>query len=78
MHFPEWIVLYFDSNFTEVVPRGQIDNMPALVQVMAWRQIGELGVDEIMRLSPVRREAIIWPMLTFCQLDYGEHISMKF
>ena len=53
-------VLYFDSNFTEVVPKGQIDNMPALVQVMAWCQIRELGVDEIMRLSPVRREAFIW------------------
>ena len=23
------------------VPKGQIDNNPALVQIMAWRQIGD-------------------------------------
>ena len=39
-------VLYFDSNFTEVVPRGQIDNMPALVQVMAWRRIGDKSIPD--------------------------------
>ena len=30
------------------VPRGQIDNKPALVQVMAWRRIGDKPLPEPM------------------------------
>ena len=43
MHFHEWKVLYFDQNFNQVfslMPYGPIDNFPALVQIMAWRQLG--------------------------------------
>ena len=40
MHFYEWKLLYFDLNFTEVLPEGPIDNKPALVQVMAWHRTG--------------------------------------
>ena len=29
-----------------IVARGQIDNMPALVQVMAWRRIGDKPIPE--------------------------------
>ena len=44
-HFLKWIswketVLCIDSNFTEFVNRGQIDNNSSLGQVMAWRRIG--------------------------------------
>ena len=41
MHFLEWKLLHFDSNFTEFVPNGPIDNIPALVQIMAWRLLGD-------------------------------------
>ena len=32
-----WISI---QNWLKFVPKGLIDNMPALVQIMAWRQIG--------------------------------------
>ena len=37
MHFYEWKVLYFDSNFTVVRFKGPIDNVSALVQAMACK-----------------------------------------
>ena len=48
MHFREWNVLYFDSDFTEFVPKGPIDNNPVLAQVMAWRRIGDKPLPEPM------------------------------
>ena len=38
---PIWISLKF-------VPRSLIDNKPALVQVMAWRRIGDKSLPELM------------------------------
>ena len=46
MHFREWKVLYFDSNFTEVCPQG------------SNRQSSSIGFDN--GLAPNRRQAIIW------------------
>ena len=46
MYFLEWKFLYFNSNFTKFVPKGAIDNKPALVQVMAWRQTGDKPLPE--------------------------------
>ena len=37
-----------DSNFTEILTRSPIDNKPALVQVMAWRRIGDKTLPEPM------------------------------
>ena len=48
MHFHEWKLLYFDSNFTEVVPKDPIINKSALVQVMAWRRSGDKPLLESM------------------------------
>ena len=44
--------MYFDWNFTEFgFPKGPIDNNPALVQVIAWHQIGDKPLSEPM-LTP--------------------------
>ena len=37
----------FDSDFTEV-PKGPIDNIQALVQIMAWRRPGDKPLSEPM------------------------------
>ena len=47
----KWIFLnefffYFNSNFTEVVSTGPIDNEPVLVPVMAWRRTGDKPLHE--------------------------------
>ena len=39
---------YFDSNFTEVFPKGPIDNTSALVQVMVWRRTGCKPLPELI------------------------------
>ena len=38
--FVEWISMCFDSNFT-ATPKSLISNIPALVQIMAWRRPGD-------------------------------------
>ena len=48
MHFREWkfcILLRISLKF---VPKGSIDNNPVLVQIMAWRRIGDKPLCELM------------------------------
>ena len=47
-YFPEWTCQNFDQNFTEVVPKGSIDNMAALARVMVWRRTGDDPLPEPM------------------------------
>ena len=44
------------------VPKGQINNIPSLVQIMAWRRPGDKPLSEPMmvRLPSYMRQAIIW------------------
>ena len=46
MHFHEWKVLYFDSNFTEVCSQESNE------------QYSSIGLDN--GLAPIRLQAIIW------------------
>ena len=47
------------QNLLKFVPMSPIDNKPALVQVMAWRQTGDKALPE--------------PMLTHCTDAYMRH-----
>ena len=40
-----WILIKISLKF---VPEGPIDNIPALVQIMAWRQTGDKSLSEPM------------------------------
>ena len=48
MHFLELIFKYSDSDFTRVVPKGLINNIPALVQVMVWHRLDDKPLSEPM------------------------------
>ena len=48
VHSFEWKYFNFYWNFTDFFPKGQIDHIPELVQVMAWRQSGEKPSSEPM------------------------------
>ena len=48
MHFLEWKLLYFDETFIEICSPGPINNIPALVQIMAWRLSGAKPLSEPM------------------------------
>ena len=44
-------LLYFESNFTEFVLKGLINNELALVQIMAWCQRGTKPLSESIMAS---------------------------
>ena len=46
MIFLEPRLLYIDENF--IVPRGPINHIPALGQIMAWRRSGDKSLSETM------------------------------
>ena len=45
MHFLEWKLIDISLKF---VPKGPVDNIPALVQIMAWRRPGDKSLSEPM------------------------------
>ena len=53
-----WILINVSLRF---VPRGPIDNIPALVQIMAWRQPGDKPLSEPMMVSLLTHICITGP-----------------
>ena len=51
MHFIEWNVSTAIKNSLRFVPKGPINNIPALVQIMAWRRPGNKPLSEPMMVS---------------------------
>ena len=58
INFHEYKVLYFDTNFTEVFLKGQIDNKSVEVQAMAWRRTGGKPLSEPMLIQIT--DAYMW------------------
>ena len=67
MHFLEWNCMNFDFNFTEVCSWGLINNILALVQIMAWHQPGDKPLSEPMmvrlptQICVTRPQWVKWP-----------------
>ena len=40
MHFLEWKYINLHWNFTQFVPKGPINNIPALVEIVIWTTDG--------------------------------------
>ena len=53
-----WIVIKISLNF---VPKGRINNIPALVQIMAWRLRGDKPLCEPMMVSLLTNICVTWP-----------------
>ena len=52
MHFPEWKYMNISIDISlNFVPKGPINNIPALVQIMAWRLPGDKPSSEPMIVS---------------------------
>ena len=66
----EWILLKISLKF---VPKGQINNIPALVQIMAWRRPGDKPLSEPMMVSLPTHICITWPQWVkhLCHLTVG-------
>ena len=51
MHFREWKCTFFSNISLKFLPKGPIDNIPALVQIMAWRPPGDKPLSEPMMFT---------------------------
>ena len=52
-----WISINISLNF---VPKGQINNIPALVPIMAWRRPGDKPLSEPMMVSLLTHICVTW------------------
>ena len=55
------------------VPKGQISNTPALVQIMAWRQLGDKPLSESMMfslLTATANDRVLWCLHLRFRLSY--------
>ena len=59
MHFREWEICILIKMSLKFVPKGPIENIPALVQIMAWRRIG----DKLLLEPMLNRSADIYAAL---------------
>ena len=72
-----WISIKISLKF---VPKGQIDNIPALVQIMAWHRPGDKPLSEPMMVSLLTHICIMRPqlvkVLTCCGLvtPHGDEV----
>ena len=53
-----WIPIEISLKF---VPKGPINNIPALVQIMAWRHPGDKPLSEPMIVSSLTHICVAWP-----------------
>ena len=60
-----WISIKLSLKF---VPKGPIDNIPALVQIMAWRRPGDKPLSEPMMLSLLTHICVTRPQCVKCLL----------
>ena len=65
VHFPEWKCLNSDWSFTKFVHKGPINNIPALVQIMAWRRPGDKPLSESMMVSLLTHICVTRPQWVY-------------
>ena len=53
-----WIVIKISLKF---VPKDPIDNIPSLVQIMAWRRPGDKPLSEPMMVRLPMHICVVWP-----------------
>ena len=63
-----WITIKISLKF---VPKGPINNIPALVQIMAWRRSGDKPLSEAMMVSLTTHICVTRP-------QWVKHINMLF
>ena len=87
-HFPDDIFKWIFLNENEcisikislkLVPRGPISNIPALVQIMAWRRSGDKPLSEPMVVSLLTHKCVTRPQWVNMTLGAGvtNEIALK-
>ena len=69
-HFADYTfkLIFLNENFIfsnkislKFVPKGPINNIPALIQIMAWRRLGDKPLSEAMMVSLLTHICVTWP-----------------
>ena len=77
-HFPDGILigLFLNKNLwisikisLKFVPMGPINNIPALIQIMAWRQSGDKPLSEPMLVSLLTHICVTRPQWVKCEVQ---------
>ena len=55
------------------VPKDSIDNIPTLVQIMAWRRPGDKPLSEPMMVSLLTHICVTWPQRVKICAEYQRH-----
>ena len=63
-----WISLKISMKF---VPKGEIDHIPSLVQIMAWRRPGDKPLSEAMMVSLLTHVCVTRPQWVKISLGIG-------
>ena len=61
MHFLEWNVSISITISLKFAPKGPINNIPALVQIMAWRRPGDKPLSESMMVCVLTHMCVTRP-----------------
>ena len=73
----EWNFMNFDWNFMAFVPCGPFNNIPALVQIMAWHRPGDKPLSKPMLVSLLTPICVTRPQWVncWCHRNSGNHCS---
>ena len=63
----------FESNLTEYFPKGIFDNIPELMQKMAWRLPGDRPLTEPMTVILLMHVCVTWPQ--WVNDSMGNHLK---
>ena len=56
-----WISIKISLNMLKFVPKGPINNIPALIQIMAWHRPGDKPLSKPMMVSLLMHICVTWP-----------------
>ena len=56
----QWIIIYRIKMSLKFVPKGAVNNIPALVQMLAWRYPGDKPLSEPMMVSLLTHICVAW------------------
>ena len=74
MHFLECKYMNFDCSSLKFLSKGPINNIPSLVQIMAWRRPGDKPLSEPMMVSLLAHTCITRPQWVNAAVLYPQYM----
>ena len=78
MHFPEWKCMNLNNKMSlKLVPKGPINNIPALFQIINWCRLGDKPLSEAMLGDKTSSEPMIVNLLTLIFVSRPQWVKHK-